>query len=163
MDHIDAAYGAVRVLEDVSLTVGGGQTVVLLGTNGNGTSTLMKCIMGMVRPSAGTIPAEIDEDGHGALVMVISGAREDDLPVRGLPGLSLEPPPEVLLQALQVSGIHDKVETHRDRQLVVYCHHGQRSEMVCHWLRGNGFDHAQNMMGGIDAWSCEIDPTVRRY
>ena len=49
--RIHAAYGAVRVIEDVSLTIGGGETVVLLGTNGNGKSTLMKCIMGMVRPS----------------------------------------------------------------------------------------------------------------
>ena len=36
IEGIDAAYGAVRVLEDVTLTVGGGETVVLLGTNGNG-------------------------------------------------------------------------------------------------------------------------------
>ena len=61
---IHAAYGAVRVIDDVSLEVGGGETVVLLGTNGNGKSTLMKCIMGMVRPSAGTIVAEIDGIHH---------------------------------------------------------------------------------------------------
>lgn len=57
---IDAGYGAVRVLEDVSLDVAAGETVVLLGTNGNGKSTVMKCVMGMVRPMAGTIVAEID-------------------------------------------------------------------------------------------------------
>ena len=57
---IDAGYGAVRVLEDVSLEIAAGSTVVLLGTNGNGKSTLMKCIMGIVRPSAGSIVAEID-------------------------------------------------------------------------------------------------------
>jgi branched-chain amino acid transport system ATP-binding protein len=61
---IHAAYGAVRVIDDVSLGVGGGETVVLLGTNGNGKSTLMKCIMGMVRPSEGTIIAEIDGVHH---------------------------------------------------------------------------------------------------
>jgi branched-chain amino acid transport system ATP-binding protein len=61
---IHAAYGAVRVIDDVSLKVGGGETVVLLGTNGNGKSTLMKCIIGMVRPSAGTIIAEIDGIHH---------------------------------------------------------------------------------------------------
>jgi branched-chain amino acid transport system ATP-binding protein len=61
---IHAAYGAVRVIEDVSLNIGAGETVVLLGTNGNGKSTLMKCIMGMVRPSAGTIIAEIDGIHH---------------------------------------------------------------------------------------------------
>jgi branched-chain amino acid transport system ATP-binding protein len=57
---IDAGYGAVRVLEDVSLSVAPGQTVVLLGTNGNGKSTLMKCVMGIVPPANGSIVAEID-------------------------------------------------------------------------------------------------------
>jgi branched-chain amino acid transport system ATP-binding protein len=61
---IHAAYGAVRVIENVSLNVGAGETVVLLGTNGNGKSTLMKCIMGMVQPSAGSIIAEIDGIHH---------------------------------------------------------------------------------------------------
>ena len=57
---IDAGYGSVRVLEDVSLSVAPGETVVLLGTNGNGKSTLMKCVMGMLPPAAGNIVAEID-------------------------------------------------------------------------------------------------------
>jgi len=61
---IEAGYGAVRILHGVSLTVGGGETVALLGTNGNGKSTLMKCVMGMVRPSAGSIVAEIDGKRH---------------------------------------------------------------------------------------------------
>jgi len=61
---IHAAYGAVRVIDDVTFKVSGGETVVLLGTNGNGKSTLMKCIMGMVRPSAGSIVAEIDGIHH---------------------------------------------------------------------------------------------------
>jgi branched-chain amino acid transport system ATP-binding protein len=61
---VHAGYGAVRVLEDVSIRVGSGETVVLLGTNGNGKSTLMKSIMGIVRPSAGTIVAEIEGERH---------------------------------------------------------------------------------------------------
>jgi branched-chain amino acid transport system ATP-binding protein len=64
VENIHAAYGAVRVLEDVTLKVAGGETVVLLGTNGNGKSTLMKSIMGIVRPSAGRIMAEIDGINH---------------------------------------------------------------------------------------------------
>ncbi len=64
IDAIDAAYGAVRVLENVTLDVKSGETVVLLGTNGNGKSTLMKCIMGIVQPSAGSIVAEIDGERH---------------------------------------------------------------------------------------------------
>jgi branched-chain amino acid transport system ATP-binding protein len=61
---IHAAYGAVRVIDDVSLKVGGGETVALLGTNGNGKSTLMKCIMGIVQPHEGSIVAEIDGVNH---------------------------------------------------------------------------------------------------
>jgi branched-chain amino acid transport system ATP-binding protein len=64
LDGINAGYNAVRVIEDVSVTVGAGETVVLLGTNGNGKTTLMKCIMGLVRPSAGAIVAEIDGTPH---------------------------------------------------------------------------------------------------
>jgi branched-chain amino acid transport system ATP-binding protein len=64
VEGVDAAYGAVRVLENVSLRVSSGETVVLLGTNGNGKSTLIKCIMGWVRPSKGRIVAEIDGEKH---------------------------------------------------------------------------------------------------
>ena len=66
---VHAAYGQVRALEDVSLSVDAGETVALLGTNGNGKSTLMKCIMGEVRPSAGTITAEIDGAMHNLVGM----------------------------------------------------------------------------------------------
>jgi branched-chain amino acid transport system ATP-binding protein len=64
IEGVDAGYGAVRVLSDVSLTVGAGETVALLGSNGNGKSTLMKCVMGIVRPGAGRIIAEIDGARH---------------------------------------------------------------------------------------------------
>jgi branched-chain amino acid transport system ATP-binding protein len=52
---IDAGYGAVRALHGVSMEIKSGETVALLGTNGNGKSTLMKCVMGMVRPTRGSI------------------------------------------------------------------------------------------------------------
>jgi branched-chain amino acid transport system ATP-binding protein len=64
IDGIHAGYGAVRVIEDVSIEVAAGETVVLLGTNGNGKSTLMKCVMGLVRPSTGRILADIDGVSH---------------------------------------------------------------------------------------------------
>jgi len=64
IEGLSAAYGAVRVLDDVSIAVESGQTVALLGTNGNGKSTLMKCVMGLLRPSAGTVGAEIDGKRH---------------------------------------------------------------------------------------------------
>jgi branched-chain amino acid transport system ATP-binding protein len=64
LSGVDAAYGAVRALEGVSIEVGSGETVALLGTNGNGKSTLMNCIMGSVKPSAGSIIAEVDGERH---------------------------------------------------------------------------------------------------
>ncbi len=64
VEGVHAGYGGVRVIEDLSLSVGDGETVTLLGTNGNGKSTLIKCIMGIVRPSAGRIVAEIDGVRH---------------------------------------------------------------------------------------------------
>jgi branched-chain amino acid transport system ATP-binding protein len=59
-DGIEAGYGAVRVLHGLSIRVEQGEGVVLLGSNGNGKSTLIKCIMGIVRPTAGTIYLERD-------------------------------------------------------------------------------------------------------
>jgi rhodanese-related sulfurtransferase len=50
-----------------------------------------------------------------------------------------------------------------DERLIVICHHGVRSINVTVWLRDQGFEQAQSLRGGIDAWSAEVDPTVARY
>ena len=55
LTDVEAGYGAVRVLHGVSLALAAGETVALLGTNGNGKSTLLKCVMGLLRPSGGGI------------------------------------------------------------------------------------------------------------
>jgi branched-chain amino acid transport system ATP-binding protein len=60
LNDVAAGDGAVRVLHQVSITVNAGETVVLLGTNGNGKSTLMHCIMGLVRVDAGEVFLETD-------------------------------------------------------------------------------------------------------
>ena len=62
--EVSAGYGSVQVLDRISLSVSDSETVALLGTNGNGKSTLMKCIMGIVYPSAGRITATIDDVEH---------------------------------------------------------------------------------------------------
>ena len=61
---VEAGYRAVRALHGVSLKISQGETVALLGTNGNGKSTLMKCIMGMVRPSSGSVSLALDGTSH---------------------------------------------------------------------------------------------------
>jgi adenylyltransferase/sulfurtransferase len=47
--------------------------------------------------------------------------------------------------------------------LVVYCHHGVRSLSAAGFLERLGYLHVRSLAGGIDAWSCEVDPTVARY
>jgi rhodanese-related sulfurtransferase len=50
-----------------------------------------------------------------------------------------------------------------DKRVVIMCHHGVRSMNVTTWLRNQGFEQAQSLRGGIDAWSTEVDPAVGRY
>jgi branched-chain amino acid transport system ATP-binding protein len=57
---LSAGYGAVSVLRGVSLEVCEGEIVALLGTNGNGKSTLLNAILGLVRPTAGSVRLEWD-------------------------------------------------------------------------------------------------------
>ena len=64
ISDVDAGYGAVRALHGVSLKVLQGETVAMLGTNGNGKSTLMKCVMGMVRPTKGSVFLTMDGKRH---------------------------------------------------------------------------------------------------
>ncbi len=79
ISHLRAGYGQVLVIEDLSMTVGSGQTVALLGTNGNGKSTLMRCIMGLLKPSGGSIRAEIDGTTHE-----LAGMRTEDIVSLGI-------------------------------------------------------------------------------
>ena len=95
IENVHAAYGAVRVLEDVTIAVNSGETVALLGTNGNGKSTLMKCVMGIVRPTAGRIVVEIDGDKHDvggmpSVALVVRGIALVAACRRGVPKLTVE-------------------------------------------------------------------------
>ena len=96
------------------------------------------------------------------------------------PGASAEPPP-VLLDVREPWEFHTAsipgslpmpmgdvpsrahAELDPDAHIVVLCHHGQRSLSVAMWLRAQGFDRAQSLAGGIDAWSRTIDPAIPRY
>src|SRR6516164_9578916 len=60
VENLSAGYGAVRMLRDVSLEVAEGELVALLGTNGNGKSTLLNAMLGLIRPTAGEVRLEWD-------------------------------------------------------------------------------------------------------
>ena len=92
--NVDAGYGSVRVLHGVSITVNDGETVVLLGSNGNGKSTLIRCIAGLVRPDAGSIILKAE----GRETNLVGRSPED---IVGL-GVALVPEGRRLFPALTV-------------------------------------------------------------
>ena len=55
INNIDAYYGKVQVLHNVSLEVGSNEIISLIGANGAGKSTLMKTVMGLIKPRKGSI------------------------------------------------------------------------------------------------------------
>ena len=78
---------------------------------------------------------------HELQTASIAGARH--IPMREIPARARELP--------------------KDKEIVVMCHHGGRSERVAAFLEAQGFSDAINLDGGINAWSEKIDPTVPRY
>ena len=112
---VDAGYAAVRVLEDVSLTVGAGETVALLGTNGNGKSTLMKCIMGIVRPTAGRITATIDGTAHE--LVGLSTEAIVDLGIAFVPEGRRLFPKQSVMENLQLGAYRPKARAELQRNL----------------------------------------------
>jgi len=54
-------------------------------------------------------------------------------------------------------------EIPRDREIVVQCKSGGRSQRVAEFLQQNGYPKVANLAGGILAWATEIDPTVAKY
>ncbi len=71
--------------------------------------------------------------------------------------------PESLLMPMGEVPSRAYNELDPDQRVVVLCHHGARSLNVTMWLRQQGYEHAQSLAGGIDAWSRTIDPSVPRY
>ncbi len=73
----------------------------------------------------------------------------------GFPGAHSMPMGEVPARA------HNELDP--DGRIVVICHHGVRSLNVANWLRNQGFEQAQSLRGGIDAWARDVDSGVARY
>ncbi len=60
--------------------------------------------------------------------------------------------------------IQDAVDDlNADQEIVVICHHGRRSEQIADFLERSGFAHVANLVGGVEAWSQDIDPSMARY
>lgn len=51
----------------------------------------------------------------------------------------------------------------RESEIIAICHHGMRSADATNFLLQQGFQNVKNLVGGIDAWSTQVDGTVPRY
>lgn len=90
----------------------------------------------------------------GATPVLLDVREQWEYDIAHLPNATLVP-----LKTLQgaVGGLDSS------KAYVVYCHHGGRSAMAAEWLRSQGFAKVSNLVGGIDQWSVQVDPGVRRY
>jgi rhodanese-related sulfurtransferase len=108
------------------------------------------------------LPLEIDVQAvkglrdAGAAFLLLDCREPDEHAIANIPGALLMPMADVASRL-------DLLALHRDQRVVVHCHHGVRSLRVTRWLRAQGFNGAQTMTGGIDAWSTEIDSSTPRY
>jgi len=60
--------------------------------------------------------------------------------------------------------VHDRLLTlDRGTTMVFQCHHGMRSQAAAEYFLRLGFRNVHNLVGGIDAWSTEVDRSVPRY
>jgi len=63
----------------------------------------------------------------------------------------------------KVGGLAEEISRYKEKDVIVYCHHGARSLQACLTLKNKGFKKLANVTGGIEAWSQQIDPSVPRY
>ncbi|MGB8507665.1 MAG: rhodanese-like domain-containing protein [Pyrinomonadaceae bacterium] len=100
-------------------------------------------------------PAELDERRQrGEDVLLIDVREQDEFELTRIEGARLLP----LSQFDEWASTLDPV-----RETVFMCHHGMRSAQVCAVLSRRGYENLLNLSGGIDRWSCEVDPAVPRY
>ena len=93
------------------------------------------------------------ENGHSYRLLDVRQPWESQLAT--LPGSILIPLNELPQRAKEI--IRDP------GMVVVFCHHGIRSLSAANFLQRIGFADVKSLSGGIDAWSCEVDPEVPRY
>ena len=58
---------------------------------------------------------------------------------------------------------HAIAELDPEQEYVLICHHGMRSQRAGMVMEAQGFDKLINLVGGIDAWACNLDPGMNRY
>ncbi len=100
-------------------------------------------------------PRELEQwRSEGREVVLLDVRTREENALSSIPGARLIPLQELARRYEELD---------REAEIVVHCHHGQRSARAAAYLRGQGFSAVHNLLGGIDAWSVEVDPGVPRY
>ena len=100
--------------------------------------------------------AERRESGDG--LQLIDVREPEELAIAHLEGFTNLPLSQFDKWAGQINQLFDpSVET------IVMCHHGMRSAQMCYWLMEQGFTHVSNLVGGIDAYSEDVDGGIPQY
>jgi len=99
-------------------------------------------------------PAEVKSAIDGGGITLLDVRRDEELAVARIDGATHIPLHELEARLAELD---------RTRPVIALCHHGVRSESAGRLLERNGFADVSHLIGGIDAWSREIDPSVPRY
>lgn len=130
--------------------------------SGNEPSSATPSSSDFLKVSNAVAPSELSNwmQEHGAkppaAFRLVDVREVDEYEICHLDGAELIPLSGFAEQALNL--LPDKQET-----IVLYCHHGMRSQRAAMWLRHQGFEHVVNLTGGIDAWAEQVEPTMARY
>jgi branched-chain amino acid transport system ATP-binding protein len=132
---LSASYGAVQVLRDIDFTVRRGEIVALLGTNGAGKSTILRCVSGLMRPDGGRIVFEGED---------VAGCPPEDTVRRGicqvpggrglLPNLTIEE--NLRMGAYPLRKRKDLVAAGYDRVYTAFPRLGERRRQLAGTLSG---------------------------
>jgi adenylyltransferase/sulfurtransferase len=90
----------------------------------------------------------------GEEIHLLDVRNPDEVAICSIDGAEVLPLPQLLEGVSRLDSAKD---------MVIFCHHGQRSAQAVNFLRGVGFSKVKNLRGGIDAWAAQVDPAVARY
>jgi rhodanese-related sulfurtransferase len=91
---------------------------------------------------------------EGAALVLLDVRETDEVALCRIPGALHVPMGDV------PSRLH---ELDPEGEIIVYCHHGQRSAAVVAFLERHDFASVANLQGGIERWATDVDPTMPRY
>ena len=143
--------GLVLLLDPISASRGDGIAIDVADTpNGQAFKVDNPNAPRVQSMSVGQLKALIDS---GAAIELLDVRTPEERAIAAIPGA-------VLLNEDEAARIES---LSRDTKLVLHCHHGGRSAQAAEQFVSLGFVDVHNVVGGIDAWSQEIDPDVPRY